>query len=67
ITAITTTALPDGTLHALTLTNGTVWDRTRSSDGTWQIHARNIDNNRGIFALCSTALSDGSLHVGTLA
>ncbi|MDH6130519.1 major membrane immunogen (membrane-anchored lipoprotein), partial [Kitasatospora sp. GP82] len=53
--------------HVLTLTNGTVWDRTRNPDGTWQAHAKNIDNNGRIFDFYSVGLSNGTLQIGTLA
>ncbi|MEV4760176.1 DUF6528 family protein, partial [Micromonospora sp. NPDC049559] len=66
ITRVAGAALPDGTLHVLTLVPGSgVWDRTRTTGGTWTGSTK-IDSNGAITALSAAALPDGTLHVQTL-
>lgn len=64
--AIAAAALPDGSMHVLTLVPGDgVWDRVRSSGGTWA-GATQIDSNPAVTAISAAGLSDGSLHVQTV-
>ncbi|MGW4798784.1 DUF6528 family protein [Nonomuraea sp. NPDC004297] len=60
-------ALPDGSLHVLTVVPGSgVWDRRRDPAGTWDEHAVKIDANGGVSAVSAAGLPDGSLHVQTV-
>lgn len=60
-------ALPDGSLHVLTVVPGSgVWDRGRSAAGVWDEHSVKIDANGDVSDVSAAALPDGSLHVQTV-
>ncbi|MEO3885394.1 hypothetical protein [Nonomuraea sp. B5E05] len=67
ISDVAVAALPDGSLHVLTLVPGSgVWDRGRSPSGKWDERAVRIDDNGSISRISAAALPDGTLHVQTL-
>ncbi|GAA3556391.1 hypothetical protein GCM10022419_041010 [Nonomuraea rosea] len=64
ISDVAVAALPDGSLHVLTVVPGSgIWDRGRSAAGVWDEHAVKIDDNGDVSDVAVAALPDGSLHV----
>ncbi|GAA4963570.1 hypothetical protein HD597_003433 [Nonomuraea thailandensis] len=67
ISGVAVAALPDGSLHVLTVVPGSgVWDRGRSPAGVWDEHAVKIDSNGDVSDVSAAALPDGTLHVQTV-
>ncbi|TMR22768.1 DUF6528 family protein [Nonomuraea zeae] len=67
ISDVAVAALPDGSLHVLSVVPGSgVWARSRSAAGVWDEHAVKIDDNGDVTEVSAAALPDGSLHVQTV-
>ena len=67
-TAVAASTDSGGTVHLFMLIPGSgVWDRTRSTSGTWASNSLHVDTNGSLVGLTAAGLTDGTIHLDVIA